>query len=208
MAALYVTALRTLQAEGPYRLGGWSMGGVVAFEMARQLAAQGEVVDLLALFDAAAPSGRPSKRPNPVAMVRAFARELEIMAPGKLRLPPGTNPDLDERKVLTLLLDQARTESLVVGDLDLAAFMELYQTYRTNLDAMQNYTVKPYAGGLHLFRAESTASRFSADPTLGWAPWVLGGLKVLTSPGDHYSIVRRPQVRHVATSLAVLLKDN
>ncbi|HEX2524309.1 MAG TPA: amino acid adenylation domain-containing protein, partial [Terriglobia bacterium] len=52
MAADYIKALRTVQPIGPYLLGGWSMGGLVAFEMAQQLHAQGEGVDLLALLDA------------------------------------------------------------------------------------------------------------------------------------------------------------
>ncbi|RKI64410.1 amino acid adenylation domain-containing protein [Corallococcus sp. AB049A] len=51
MAALYVAAVRTVQPHGPYRLGGWSMGGVVAFEMARQLQARGETVEFVALID-------------------------------------------------------------------------------------------------------------------------------------------------------------
>src|SRR5215218_3483828 len=51
MAADYLAALRAVQPEGPYRLGGWSMGGVVAFEMARRLEAAGEAVELLAVID-------------------------------------------------------------------------------------------------------------------------------------------------------------
>src|SRR5262249_54080936 len=56
MAACYVAAIRTVQPEGPYRLTGWSMGGVAAYEMARQLAAQGERVEILALIDTLAPA--------------------------------------------------------------------------------------------------------------------------------------------------------
>jgi amino acid adenylation domain-containing protein len=55
MAAHYLRCAREVQPAGPYSLGGWSMGGVVAFEMARQLERVGESVDLLALIDAAAP---------------------------------------------------------------------------------------------------------------------------------------------------------
>src|SRR5262249_28767039 len=51
MAADYIAALRTVQPEGPYQLGGWSIGGVVAFEMARQLERQGQRADWIALFD-------------------------------------------------------------------------------------------------------------------------------------------------------------
>ena len=56
MATYYIEALRTVQPEGPYLLGGWSMGGVVAFEMAQQLHAQGHGVALLALLDSRIPA--------------------------------------------------------------------------------------------------------------------------------------------------------
>jgi thioesterase domain-containing protein len=52
MAALYLRAIRAVQPQGPYFLGGWSFGGVVAFEMAQQLQAQGQAVALLAMLDA------------------------------------------------------------------------------------------------------------------------------------------------------------
>ena len=55
MAAHYLSEIRTVQAQGPYYLGGSSMGGMVALEMAQQLTAQGERVGLLALFDTSSP---------------------------------------------------------------------------------------------------------------------------------------------------------
>ncbi|MES1243430.1 MAG: amino acid adenylation domain-containing protein [Acidobacteriota bacterium] len=77
MAALYVEALRAVAPEGPYRLAGWSMGGVVAFEMARQLREQGSEVELLALIDAFAPVGphRPRGLDEP-SLAAAFRRDL------------------------------------------------------------------------------------------------------------------------------------
>ncbi|NJR75191.1 MAG: hypothetical protein HC773_19260 [Scytonema sp. CRU_2_7] len=51
MAAYYIEELRVVQPQGPYLLGGWSMGGIVAFEMATQLQKQGDKVALLALLD-------------------------------------------------------------------------------------------------------------------------------------------------------------
>ncbi len=55
MAADYIAALRTVQPKGPYFLGGWSFGGLVAFEMAQQLLAAGDEVALLAVLDTLAP---------------------------------------------------------------------------------------------------------------------------------------------------------
>ena len=51
MAAHYLEEIHTVQAKGPYHLGGFSLGGLVAYEMACQLVARGEEVGLLVLFD-------------------------------------------------------------------------------------------------------------------------------------------------------------
>jgi len=62
MATYYIKALRTVQPEGPYYLGGWSFGGLVAFEMAQQLQREGHEVALLAILDTLAPvaANKPS----------------------------------------------------------------------------------------------------------------------------------------------------
>jgi thioesterase domain-containing protein/acyl carrier protein len=56
MAAYYIELIQTVQPEGPYLLGGWSVGGIIAFEMARQIQAQGQEVSLLALIDSSLPN--------------------------------------------------------------------------------------------------------------------------------------------------------
>ncbi len=61
MAAEYVSAIRQVHKQGPYHLGGWSMGGVVALEMAQQLLAQGQQVGLLALLDTTIPVNQANK---------------------------------------------------------------------------------------------------------------------------------------------------
>ncbi|MFP2903699.1 non-ribosomal peptide synthetase [Pyxidicoccus sp. 3LFB2] len=78
MAAEYVKAIRSVQPSGPYRLGGWSMGGVIAYEMARQLRAEGELVALLALIDAYVPAVSVAREPEPdrLQLALLFAREL------------------------------------------------------------------------------------------------------------------------------------
>jgi amino acid adenylation domain-containing protein len=55
MASLYVAAIREIRPEGPYLLGGWSMGGAIALEMAAQLRELGECVELVMLLDSAPP---------------------------------------------------------------------------------------------------------------------------------------------------------
>lgn len=82
MAAEYVRAIRTVQPEGPYRLGGWSFGGAVAFEMARQLRAAGARVDLLALLDSWSPSLSGASAPTEQEVRDLVARDLGLAAQG------------------------------------------------------------------------------------------------------------------------------
>ncbi|MCP4659450.1 MAG: non-ribosomal peptide synthetase, partial [bacterium] len=85
MAELYLEAVRAVEPAGPYRLGGWSMGGVVAFEMARQLAAEGEEIELLALIDSFVPH---SDEADDEALVLAyFARDLQGLLARPVALP-------------------------------------------------------------------------------------------------------------------------
>src|SRR5262249_32742163 len=75
LASHYLRHVRTVQSQGPYRLGGWSMGGVIAFEMARQLSEAGERVQLLALIDSYAPQS--IERPEHFDLLRMFVEDIE-----------------------------------------------------------------------------------------------------------------------------------
>lgn len=71
MASYYIEALRQAQPDGPYLLGGYSMGGMVAFEMARQLQSQAQKVSLLAIIDV------PAQNPH-LIYLRQFADQLGV----------------------------------------------------------------------------------------------------------------------------------
>ena len=53
MAVHHIDKIRSVQSQGPYLLGGMWAGGVIAYEVARQLESQGEIVAMVALLDAA-----------------------------------------------------------------------------------------------------------------------------------------------------------
>ncbi len=77
MASRYVDALRAAHPVGPYILGGWSMGGIVAFEMARQLAAAGHDVPLVILIDCSVPVPRNALQPlDDLESLAGFAADL------------------------------------------------------------------------------------------------------------------------------------
>jgi amino acid adenylation domain-containing protein len=117
MAAGYVEALRKLRPEGPYHLGGWSMGGLVAYEMACQLRASGEDVGTLAILDTPA----PPRRGGPEPVTRALAQQLAALARGTELFAafggdsedPAREPDL--LADAALLVEMARDLALGFG---------------------------------------------------------------------------------------------
>jgi thioesterase domain-containing protein len=195
MAARYLEALHAVQPTGPYRLAGWSMGGVVAYEMARQLEGQ---VEQLAILDVPAP------RPGEVdeGTLRAwFARDLAGLQ-GK-PLPP---------ELATLSADMPLPEAfarvqelgLLPDGLDFTAASHRFEIFRANLRRIERYTPQPYSGRLHLFRAEASHFDDPTDPTLGWGALAEGGVELHRLPGSHWAIVRPPAVE----ALAVALQDS
>ena len=188
MAAHYNAALRTVQPQGPYRLTGWSMGGVAAYEMARQLAESGETVEVLALIDTLTPEllgGEPD--PGATAMVAIFAGGL-AWGYG-MEVPDVDFSGLDEDGALALVLDLGREAGLLPPSTELAELRRLFERFRANHHALYAYEPDPYPGEVILFRA-AERMREEADPTLGWGGLASGGLRIWDMPGNHYTMLR------------------
>ncbi len=195
MAADYLRALREVQPAGPYRIGGWSMGGVVAFEMARQLEAAGEPVATLALIDAHLPAlhGRDAPVDERVR-VRTFAADLGL-PPGALELPAEEGGG----SYLHRVLESAHAAGLLPADVDAGRLERLYTVFGNNLAALHAYPAKPYGGAVLLLRA---AERDPAEPeSAGWERIARGGVELHVVPGSHFTMVREPH----AAALAGLL---
>jgi amino acid adenylation domain-containing protein len=199
MAAHYLEAVRSVQPEGPYRLGGWSLGGVVAFEMARQLQEGGETVDSLVLIDSFAPgSDGRSEAMDETSLLSRFAGDLVRLAghdPGALSLP-----DLGAEPTLEGLFEEARKRGLAIPDLDLMDLKTLFEMFRQGSAASRAFEPRPYPGHLTLLRASASRAR-------GNHGWERLAAQVQTEdiPGDHYSILRSPGVETLAERLRRLM---
>jgi amino acid adenylation domain-containing protein len=200
MAAYYIEAMQTVQPTGPYLLGGWSMGGVVAFEMAQQLGAQGQPVALLALLDGRIPTPDttfPEQNEEAISLVERYFGisfgQLESLA------------ELPEDEQLAVMLDEAKGAGLVPDELDVAQARRFVMLLRNDLRATQNYELHSYPGCITFFRATETLEGTSPDPTMGWSDWARGGVDVHVVPGNHANLMYEPHVEALAQKLTACL---
>ncbi|HVS01048.1 MAG TPA: thioesterase domain-containing protein, partial [Thermoanaerobaculia bacterium] len=199
MAALYTAALREVQPAGPYRIGGWSMGALVAFEMARQIQEAGEEVELLALLDPSTPGHgpvSPDAAPDLAALAAGFVQDL---TGGAVILPPEEARHWkEEKEAVAHLLRLGKSAGMLPEDAEETLVSELFGMYRHNVLALLGYRPGLFHGRAEIFRA--TASR-QADPAGSWGALITGGVGVHEIPGDHYSFLRASGVKVLAERL-------
>lgn len=205
LAALYIAAIRSVQEQGPYHLGGWSMGGVIAYEMARQLQLAGEQVGTLVLIESYTPYAVQMFDQNylhinllPVddedtLLLIAFARELGMDDAETIILAKtAVTSDLTQR--LDDLFKQAKQAGLLSEDVDSVQLHRLFLVFAANVRAMNHYTPGPYQGSIRLLFSDRANEKSNG----GWADIIRGELNMAVVPGDHYSILRQPNVQFLA----------
>lgn len=216
MASEYVEAIQSVQSSGPYLLCGWSMGGVIAFEMARQLQQRGERIGLLALLDSQAPSGEESEFKWSILLtIFAFDLGLKYENLSVSMEEIGRLPQMAQfRRVWT----EARSNGVVPKDMTLIEFRKLFDIYKINANTMRSYLAKEYEGRITLFTPEQdmaeyvfsqdpeyleslTSENYRKDPTKGWGKLASGGVDLQIVPGDHFSMIREPHVEVLSEKL-------
>jgi thioesterase domain-containing protein len=195
VAARYLREMRAIQPAGPYFLAGWSLGGLIAFEMARQLQEDGLTVAALVLIDSH-PAG--AEAASNLDLLANFALGLGISTerlPGWLRTEAANLPleDLWDR-----MAREAQVLRLFPEDLDLASLRLRFDSYRAHYRAMLAYRLRPYPSHATLVLAENGDDLAGKESTLCAWRRVVAELETLTVPGGHHSILKEPQVRALA----------
>lgn len=206
IAELYIRAIRSVQPAGPYLLGGWSFGGLLAWEIARQLRAEGESIGLLALLDTypimRAPEARNSES-LPILpwfaldIARLLGKNVEEMRDHFEKL----GPEQQWEMVQKALIDYG----VVPRDNAHAETRRLVTIFERNFRAMERYSLSRTEQNVLLLAAAEQGSpqRLSAE----WTKWASGGVELQVVPGDHYSMVKRPNVTAVGEALKQRLND-
>jgi amino acid adenylation domain-containing protein len=200
MAERYRAEIRSVQPTGPYFLCGGSMGGTIAFEMARQYEAEGELVALLALFDTSGPALRVAARAQPVGVVAQLASYLK--PDGNLHFFGRVQRRL--RRVADDLLTRKRSENdQSVSQRDPWQIVEA-----TNFRALATYSEGPYGGRVTLFRALDEAGHRDAPPDLCWGAVVSGGVEVIPLPGTHAEFIEQPELQRAFRDVLLRTQEN
>ena len=184
MASHYVELARAVHRGGPYLLVGASFGGMIAYEMARQLAAAGHEVPLCALIDAPGPGYLPDAASDDASIIAAFAARPVGVARDQLRGRP-----LDAQ--LQLLLDEARRTGTEIAFSDLAAGRRMMRIWRNNFDAMWRYPAPPWPDGeVQFFAATERDDFLPPHLPLAWIGRCV--VRVELASGGHDAMVRAP----------------
>ncbi|MFD5328508.1 amino acid adenylation domain-containing protein [Streptomyces sp. NPDC127092] len=197
MAAHYVAAVREALPEGPYRLGGWSMGGVIALEMAAQLTAAGAEVDLLAVVDLMVEPGPAKGEPvSDEVLLSWFARDLAGLAGVEWELAPEA---FDGRPPVEVLHSEARAAGALSEDIDLGTLSAIVDRFRSNYRALLRHAPRGFAGRVLSLRAADGGATVG---TAGrWMEYFSGDATLVDVPGDHYSVMRGERLRVLAGEL-------
>ncbi|HEY0093842.1 MAG TPA: alpha/beta fold hydrolase, partial [Archangium sp.] len=207
LAEVHVAAVRAVQPRGPYLLGGWSMGGNIALEMAQQLQRQGEHVELLVVIDGYAgnPEG-PLPAEDAAAMMTAlFARDLAAISGEGPVTPDESLAAMEPEEQLQHLLEEGRKSAAVTPDTELPRLRALREVFASNLRANARYCPEPYAGPIVLLRS-GDPGKDPVDQERSWKRVGRSGVEVHDLPGDHYSLLRAPHVQRLAERLKEYLE--
>lgn len=207
MAAHYINEIRTVQPEGPYFLTGFSMGGVLAFEMAHQLHAQGQKVAMLALLDAYAETDLI------LPLSQRISRHLSILSkcgPAYILQKSGKVTQKLKNKVQERLhkIVHKVDPTMEIPLPDVPEAPRLSAIAEAHEQAVRAYVYKVYPGRATFFQAMDRARHegWEPDPYKVWGWRIAGGLEIIEVPGDHVSIVQEPYVQVLAEKLRACLE--
>ena len=212
LAARVITIIRHVQQTGPYRIAGWSFGGILAYETAQQLISAGESIEFLGLIDSQCP-------PRRSAYVQYSAKDVLV---GWFLEKPGIN--VQQIQSIKAISDQAHRfdfEAITEQLLEVCDFPDSLMFYDlSNLErscerqaahhqAIANYEPYPISTRVHIFAARDQVLQTGEtefDESLRWAALLPpASLRVVSVPGTHFSIMDK-YVQDLGCKISIELK--
>ncbi|MEX0267857.1 amino acid adenylation domain-containing protein [Leptolyngbyaceae cyanobacterium UHCC 1019] len=204
IAAYYIQAIQTVQPQGPYLIGGWSFGGMVAFEMAQQLTQAGEQIALLAILDTPAPVSN-----NQLSLYQSlkfllgtvlwstlpFLLDYGAISTHRLQFWNSWLSRWQWSTIASLVPDEARLRLL-----DESAIAPMLRIVYAHIQATYRYKPQSYPNRITLFKAAEQPDSIQHDLTLGWDA-LAQAVQLHQVPGNHLSLLKQPHVQTLAQQL-------
>lgn len=221
MATEYIKEIRTIQQEGPYYLGGYCFGGIVAFEMAQQLTRQGHEVALLANFNAVSPhyihparsADEEQEKPNFLHQTDHVRKKLILLGRKDklMHTPKALLKRLNRWRIMFTYGTLTKTlrifyKTCIVMNRPLPDSFARFYLLNTNTRMVSTYLPQPYTGQMIIFRFPN----LYPDPHLGWSDLVKGNIDTYDIAGDHPDrgkIMDEPYVGKVSEKLKDLIAE-
>ena len=193
MARHYAEEIRAVRPEGPYLLGGYSGGGVVAYEIAQRLRAEGAEVPLLVFLD--------TFHPSTTARKITFGEKLDrFLQEGPRYLARSGKGKLSRH--LGELSTELKLLFYTSNELPLPLELREHRLFSSFRDAASRYRPRAYDGRVLMFRARLIDEIYRhMGPTLGWRD-VIPHLEIIEVPGGHDSLVLEPNVQVLTSHLS------
>jgi amino acid adenylation domain-containing protein len=216
VAGEYVQLVRRFQATGPYKLIGWCVGGVLAFEVARQLVAAGSEVSLLAMIDAWAP-GHKGRLSWVRSVLADYSYRGQLIGADWRRVTSG------RQSLLAFIAQRAISKRLLgwlghsAGDAPAPITFATRSASAENYDqwllgyldqVARNYHPEAYVGRVLLLCSAREPKGMFLDPKMGWAALALGGVEVAVIDGDHFTMLQGEGLEQMALHIAAASEAN
>jgi thioesterase domain-containing protein/acyl carrier protein len=212
MAYNYLKEIRKVQPRGPYFIGGWCMGGLIAYEMAQILQANDEQASLLAMIEAPFEEIYPKRLPEITFLQRVINKVSD-----RIRFESLVLKSLSSKRKLSYISGKMKTRltnyqvklEKIIGSF-LSRFnlsikhsfvYKLTYLYNAHVEAIVSYKPQPYTGKVSVFKANRQPLGIYSEPTLGWGNFFKGEVEIFEFPGHHLNTFIDPSLRVLANQL-------
>lgn len=215
MARAYVKGVRQVQPRGPYRLSGWSLGGLVAAEMAELLRAEGETISFVGLFDTVLrPPGVKPAFVFDLARRLGFARYVETYYNRSLDLSKEELQRREGEELVAYFAERMQAAEVLPPDVDPSFVGELFGIYADHTQAYFDHEPSRFTVPMTLLRARTPLSAelvYAEMPTsartLGWDAYCAEPVTVVDVSGDHMTLLSPGPVGELAERLRAALAE-
>ncbi|HLP89583.1 MAG TPA: amino acid adenylation domain-containing protein [Nostocaceae cyanobacterium] len=211
LASRYLKIIADVVPNGAYLLGGHSLGGQIAFEMAAQLESVNQQVEHLLIIDTHPPlptTQEDTEALNDDAAILSFiVEQVGIHFNENIQISPQELAEVNQDEKFAYVLKVLRQHQIIPPDAGENLISGLLNVYKASLQATLAYQPKPIKSEISLFTTDSLAAQFPDDVTLGWQNLTNGEVKTFSIPGEHQTLLKLPHVEQLAGIIKEVIQE-